>query len=78
MAICGGVNLILYPGATICLSKAKMGSTTGLCQAFSDKADGYVRGEGCGVVILKSAEQVRKYSIIRSCYLVVAIPFTGP
>ena len=58
MAICGGVNVILYPGATICLGKAKMASTTGQCRAFSDTADGYVRGEGCGVVVLKSAEKV--------------------
>ncbi|XP_033725313.1 probable polyketide synthase 16 [Pecten maximus] len=53
MAICGGVNSILYPDMFITLTKARMGSPTGQCQAFSAKADGYARGEGCGIVILE-------------------------
>ncbi|KAK7490836.1 hypothetical protein BaRGS_00017892 [Batillaria attramentaria] len=53
MAICGGVNAMQIPDVYVHLSKARMISPTGLCQTFSDKADGYIRGEGCGVVILK-------------------------
>nr|KAG5702434.1 hypothetical protein BaRGS_027521 [Batillaria attramentaria] len=53
MAICGGVNAMQIPDVYVQLSKARMISPTGLCQTFSDKADGYIRGEGCGVVILK-------------------------
>lgn len=53
MAIAGGVNLILDPGVTVGLSKAQMLSKTGKCHTFDAKADGYVRGEGSGVVILK-------------------------
>ncbi|OWF43458.1 fusarin C synthetase-like [Mizuhopecten yessoensis] len=58
-AICGGVNSILYPHIFIPLSKARMVSATGQCQAFSDTADGYARGEGCGMVIIKSLKQAK-------------------
>ncbi|XP_062588652.1 mycolipanoate synthase-like [Saccostrea cucullata] len=53
MAICGGVNVLLSPSTSIGLSKARMASKTGKCHTFSQNADGYVRGEGCGIVILK-------------------------
>ncbi|XP_033756251.1 reducing polyketide synthase PKS1-like [Pecten maximus] len=53
MAICGGVNSILYPDMFVTLTKARMASPTGQCQAFSAKADGYARGEGCGIIILE-------------------------
>ncbi|KAJ8318412.1 hypothetical protein KUTeg_003503 [Tegillarca granosa] len=53
MAICGGVNSILYPEIFIPLSKARMVSPSGQCQAFSKNANGYARGEGCGIVVLK-------------------------
>ncbi|KAL8584659.1 hypothetical protein ACOMHN_002388 [Nucella lapillus] len=52
-AICGGVNCMLLPDVFVHLSKARMISPTGQCHTFSDKADGYTRGEGCGIVILK-------------------------
>ncbi|XP_041378947.1 phthioceranic/hydroxyphthioceranic acid synthase-like [Gigantopelta aegis] len=53
MAVCGGVNAVLTPSIFIQLTKARMLSPTGQCQAFSASADGYARGEGCGVVLLK-------------------------
>ncbi|XP_062610165.1 putative inactive phenolphthiocerol synthesis polyketide synthase type I Pks15 [Saccostrea cucullata] len=53
MAICGGVNVLLSPATSIGLSKARMASRAGKCHTFSQNADGYVRGEGCGIVILK-------------------------
>jgi acyl transferase domain-containing protein len=40
------------------LSKARMISPSGLCHTFSADADGYTRGEGCGVVILKRLSHV--------------------
>ncbi|XP_052697287.1 phenolphthiocerol/phthiocerol polyketide synthase subunit C-like [Crassostrea angulata] len=54
MAITGGVNCILDPSIFISLSTARMASPTGKCHTFSENADGYVRGEGCGIVILKT------------------------
>lgn len=53
MALAGGVNLILTPELTEVLSRGGMLSSAGLCQTFDASADGYVRGEGCGVVVLK-------------------------
>ncbi|MEM9568641.1 MAG: type I polyketide synthase, partial [Cyanobacteria bacterium P01_E01_bin.34] len=52
-ALAGGVNLILAPENTIALSKARMLSRDGRCKTFDASADGIVRGEGCGVIVLK-------------------------
>ena len=53
MALAGGVNLMLSPELTEVLSRGGMLSPSGLCKTFDAAADGYVRGEGCGVVVLK-------------------------
>ncbi|XP_073667598.1 phthioceranic/hydroxyphthioceranic acid synthase-like [Paramisgurnus dabryanus] len=53
MAVCGGVTCILEPTTFVALSKAKMISPEGTSKPFSTKADGYGRGEGCGIVLLK-------------------------
>ena len=53
LALAGGVNLILSPHLNLTFSKAQMLSKDGRCKTFDAGADGYVRSEGCGVVILK-------------------------
>lgn len=53
LAVVGGVNLILTPDLNITFSQARMMSPTGRCRSFDADADGYVRSEGCGVMILK-------------------------
>ena len=58
LAICGGVSNIISPETFIPLCRARMMSATGQCQTFCDTADGYARGEGCGIVILKKLSQV--------------------
>src|SRR6185503_14359277 len=71
MAIAAGVNLMLDPAITILFSKANMMSPSGKCHSFDARADGYVRGEGIGVVILKPlaralADGDRVYAVIRA------------
>ncbi len=57
LAIAGGVQLNLDPGWSIGFCKAQMLSPSGRCHTFDAKADGYVRGEGVGVVVLKPLAQ---------------------
>ncbi len=53
LALAGGVNLILSPEMTLALTKAYMMAPDGRCKTFDAAANGYVRGEGCGMVVLK-------------------------
>ena len=53
LALAGGVNLILRPETQLALGKWGMLSPRGHCFAFDAGADGFVRGEGAGVVVLK-------------------------
>ncbi|MGL5832823.1 MAG: MupA/Atu3671 family FMN-dependent luciferase-like monooxygenase, partial [Waterburya sp.] len=53
MCLVAGVNLILSPELTITFAQAGMMAGDGRCKTFDSKADGYVRGEGCGVLVLK-------------------------
>lgn len=53
LAIVGGANAILSPHHSMQFAKAKMLAKDGKCKTFDAAADGYVRGEGAGVVILK-------------------------
>ncbi|MFO0688071.1 MAG: beta-ketoacyl synthase N-terminal-like domain-containing protein [Myxococcota bacterium] len=53
MAIAGGANLFLSPEGNIALSRSGMLSMSGACKAFDASADGFVRAEGAGVVVLR-------------------------
>ncbi len=53
MALAGGANAVLSPSIAKFLEETGMLSASGQCRAFDAGADGYVRGEGCGMVVLK-------------------------
>ncbi|WP_243793354.1 type I polyketide synthase [Saccharopolyspora gloriosae] len=53
VALAGGVNLLLSPAITANFHRAGALAGDGRCKAFDGAADGIVRGEGCGVVVLK-------------------------
>ena len=56
-AIVAGVNLLMSPSVMIQFSKLGVMSPDGRCKSFTDLADGYVRSEGCGVVLIKPLAQ---------------------
>jgi acyl transferase domain-containing protein/acyl-CoA synthetase (AMP-forming)/AMP-acid ligase II/thioesterase domain-containing protein/acyl carrier protein len=53
LALAGGVNLLLSPALAMNFAKARMMAGDGRCKTFDARADGYVRSEGVGVVVLK-------------------------
>jgi acyl transferase domain-containing protein len=53
VALAGGVNVLLAPDITVTFCRARMMARDGRCKTFDASADGYVRGEGCGIVVLK-------------------------
>lgn len=70
LALAGGVNLILSPAVTINFSKAGAMAPDGRCKAFDARANGYVRSEGAGIVVLKPlsralADRDPIYAVIR-------------
>ncbi len=53
MALSGGVSLMLTPDSDVLFSKSRMLAPDGICKTFDAAADGFGRGEGCGVLVLK-------------------------
>ncbi|QLL05858.1 type I polyketide synthase [Mycobacterium vicinigordonae] len=53
LALAGGVNVLLSPASIVAASRARMLSPDGRCKTFDAAADGYVRSEGCGILVLK-------------------------
>ncbi|MEG4806317.1 condensation domain-containing protein [Microcoleus sp. F8-D3] len=70
LAIAAGTNIMLFPEVTASLTNAGMISVTGRCRAFDARADGLLRSEGVGVVVLKLLSQALAdsdpiYAVIR-------------
>ncbi|MEV4805672.1 beta-ketoacyl synthase N-terminal-like domain-containing protein [Nonomuraea sp. NPDC049421] len=60
VALAGGVNLLATPGQTLTLGTAGALAPDGRSKSFDAAADGYGRGEGCGVVVLKRLSDARR------------------
>ncbi|MEP0930312.1 MULTISPECIES: type I polyketide synthase [Cyanophyceae] len=60
LCLVGGASLMLSPEPFITYSHARMMAADGRCKTFDARADGYVRGEGCGVVVLKRLSNALK------------------
>ncbi|MFY1632305.1 SDR family NAD(P)-dependent oxidoreductase [Solwaraspora sp. WMMB335] len=60
IALAGGVNLALAPHFTMATTKMRMMATDGRCKTFDAAADGFVRGEGCGAIVLKRLSDARR------------------
>ncbi|HEX4421606.1 MAG TPA: beta-ketoacyl synthase N-terminal-like domain-containing protein [Kofleriaceae bacterium] len=60
LAIAAGVNALLDPWLSIKFSQGGFLARDGRCKTFDARADGYVRGEGCGVVVLKRLADARR------------------
>lgn len=56
-ALAGGVNVILAPHTAVMFSRWGMMAPDGRCKAFDASADGFVRSEGCGIVVLKRLDK---------------------
>ena len=69
-ALAGGVNVMLHPETTISMCKGRLLAPDGRCKSFDAAADGYGRGEGAGVLVLKPVDAARRdgdriYAVIR-------------
>ncbi|MGW4690240.1 SDR family NAD(P)-dependent oxidoreductase, partial [Streptomyces sp. NPDC004244] len=70
LALAGGVNVMLHPHTTVAMTKFGGMNPDGQCRAFDAGANGYVRGEGCGVLVLRRLSDAlaagdRVYAVIR-------------
>ena len=61
VALAGGANVLLSPASMITFSRAHMLAPDGRCKTFDASADGYVRGEGCGVIVLKRLDDALRH-----------------
>jgi acyl transferase domain-containing protein/acyl-CoA synthetase (AMP-forming)/AMP-acid ligase II/NADPH:quinone reductase-like Zn-dependent oxidoreductase/acyl carrier protein/trans-aconitate methyltransferase len=60
LSLAGGANLILSPELSLTFVEAGMMAANGRCKTFDAAADGYVRGEGCGIVVLKRLSDAQR------------------
>ena len=70
MALAGGVNRLISPKISLNFAKAKMLSPDGRCKTFDKAANGFVRSEGCGIVVLKRlSDAIANQDLIRAVLL---------
>ncbi len=77
LALVGGVNLILRSGGSLLMHRAELLSAKGQCRPLDEEADGLVRGEGAGLVVLKRAADVRPHERVYAEILGHAVAQSG-
>ncbi|MGP4000247.1 beta-ketoacyl synthase N-terminal-like domain-containing protein [Streptomyces sp. 8N706] len=78
-AAVGGVNLVLDSRPTEALERLGVLSPSGRCRPFDGSADGYVRGEGCGVAVLVRLSDARRQGLpVRAVIRGSALNHNGP
>jgi acyl transferase domain-containing protein/acyl carrier protein len=60
LALAGGVHFLFHPGYFVAFSKAGMLAPDGRCKTFDAAANGYARGEGCGIMVLKRLSDAQR------------------
>lgn len=70
MALAGGVNVMISPEYPIAMCKGRFLATDGHCKTFDERADGYGRGEGAGIIVLKPLADAQRdgnhiYALVR-------------
>lgn len=70
IAIAGGVNVMLHPETTVSMCKGRFLAPDGRCKSFDASADGYARGEGAGMIVVKALDEAlrdgdRVYAVIK-------------
>ncbi|OHU26864.1 polyketide synthase [Mycobacteroides franklinii] len=88
VALAGGVNVMFQPETFITMCKGRFLAADGRCKSFDAAADGYGRGEGVGIVVLKNLEQAQRdgdriYAVIRGSGVnqdgrTIALPVPNP
>ncbi len=79
LAVAGGVSLMFNPDVTIIECQSHMLAKDGYCKTFDKEADGYTRGEGCGIVILKRlSEAIRDHDNVVGIVRATAVNENGP
>ncbi len=79
LALGGGIQLLTHPGISIAFTKAHMLSVDGRCKTFDAAANGYARGEGGGIVVLKRlSDAVRDGDTILALIKGSAVNQDGP
>jgi acyl transferase domain-containing protein len=78
ICLAGGVNVILNPDSTLTFLASGLLSPSGRCRVFSADADGYIRAEGCGVLVLTTLHYARAAGLpVRALVLASAVNHTG-
>jgi amino acid adenylation domain-containing protein len=79
LALAGGVNLMIDPASSVILSKLKALAADGRSKAFDASADGYGRGEGCGMLVLERlSDALKKGHRVLAVVRGSAVSHTGP